>query len=409
MVTNNQPSFSGKAVLSLSILLAFRMLGLFMIYPVFSVAAADFDHATPTLIGIALGIYGLTQGLFQLPLSALSDRYGRRSIILSGLSVFGLGSILAACAHSIYVIIIGRALQGCGAIGSTVMAFAADLTSTEQRTKAMAILGMTIGVSFAVALVLGPTLSNLFGLSGLFWLTAILAAVGIVILFFGTPKIVYSSSVSRVPLLSSIKQLVLSHKLIALNMGIFLLHAILTASFIVLPELLTAKLGLIANQQWKIYLPILFAVFLVIFPLLKIADRKTNTKTQMLISVALMSSAQFIWFYLDTKLIILFALLLFFIGFTFLESILPSLVSKFVPVNIKGTAMGIFSTWQFLGIFIGGLIGGMIQQHFGSYFVCLCCGILGVLWFFNIVFSVTPTNLKLNSQLNDSNVTITNV
>lgn len=388
MPSIKKKSFSEfKAVFLLSIILAFRMLGLFMIYPVFTLDANNLQSASPTLIGIALGIYGLTQGVFQLPLSSLSDRFGRRPIIFAGLVLFGLGSVLAACANSIYMIIIGRALQGAGAIGSTLLAYAADITSLENRTKTMAVMGLTIGVSFGVAIVLGPILNDLLHLSGLFWITAVFALVGVTILFFGMPDTATNIKIqNRQAVFQSIKQLLVATDLIYLNVSIFILHAILTATFMVIPHLLENGLGITSKQQWLVYLPTLLFAFVCVLPMLHLTEKKNNIKLAIIASIGAISFAQFLWFFSMSSSAIILALMLFFLGFTLLEAILPSLVSKLAANNNKGAALGIFSTWQFLGIFMGGLIGGMIQNYWGTSIVCLSSAVIALLWLMKMAF-----------------------
>jgi MFS family permease len=398
----------GRAIASLSLILASRMLGLFMIFPIFALYTNQFTHTTPTLIGVALGIYGLTQALLQLPLSMLSDRIGRKPIITLGLLVFAIGSIIAALSHNIYLLILGRALQGAGAIGSTINAFVADLTKLEHRTKAMAILGLTIGVSFTLAMVLGPLLNNWIQLSGIFWLTAVFACLGIVTLYWGvpTPKHV----INHQPQLfrASLKQLFQQGELVRFNIGILLLHAILTGSFVVIPILLQSQI----TNQWAFYLPILTVSFIIIAPIILLAERKNLVKEALITGImAIIIAELLLYHYHDGKFNIIMAMVAFFAGFTLLEAILPSLVSKLAPSDMKGSAMGIFSSFQFFGIFIGGWLAGFFNSHFGYHSVFIFCTGLAVLWL-AIVFTMKQLPqlktelLRLRDSMDEGNARI---
>ena len=371
-----------QTTFSLASIYAFRMLGLFMILPIFSLYTEHLAGATPTLIGLALGIYGLTQGILQLPFGMISDRLGRKPVILVGLILFIIGSVIAAMSHSIYGIIIGRAIQGAGAIGSTLIALLADNTEDENRLKAMSFIGMTIGLSFIVAMILGPILNGLIGLAGLFWFTAVLAIIGIIMLlcFVPTPKQQLLHRDSE-PVLNQFKKILSSTELLRLDFGIFSLHAILTALFMVIPSILTNSIGISINQQWIVYLPVLILACIAMLPFVIIAEAKRLLKPIFIGAVSLLTLTQFLLWSLPSKLMVLGLLLwLFFTAFTLLEGILPSLVSKIVPAGSKGTAMGIYSSAQFLGIFAGGLMGGFIFKHFGLNSIFLFCSCLGLTW-----------------------------
>ena len=361
-----------RVIFSLASILSFRMLGLFMIFPVFALYAPTFKYSTPALIGLALGVYGLTQGLFQLPLSILSDRIGRRPIVMFGLLFFAFGSIIAALANNIYVLILGRALQGTGAIGSTLMALTSDLTVVEKRTKAMAILGMSIGLSFALAMVIGPLVNSWYKLSGIFWLTAVFAFAAMVIFHYWVPnskKLI--SSHGALDLIQSLKLLLKNGQLLKLNISMFILHMLLTATFMVIP-LLFLKNGVNTQAQWKIYLPALLAAFLLTLPILFLTEKKHFTKPVIIASIFSMAVSEYLLYhYLFGQIGIIIILSLFFTGFTTLEAILPSLISKIAPSVQKGSAMGICSSFQFLGIFAGGVFAGMVKSHFGDNKVLL--------------------------------------
>jgi MFS family permease len=371
-----------RATISLSLIFAFRMLGLFMVLPVLSLYAHNLIGATPALIGFALGSYGLTQACLQLPLGMLSDKIGRKRVITGGLLVFIAGSIVCALSHTMAGLIMGRALQGAGAIGATLIAFIADLTREETRTKAMAIVGVTIGLSFAIAMIAGPVLSSLIGVSGIFWLTALLGLIGIGILFTLVPTPTHCEfhrDVETLPalLISTIKDL----HLVRLYAGIFTLHAILTASFVVLPPLLQEAAGLEAHRQWLLYLPVLLLAFVSMIPCIIFAEKYHRLKPVFVSSVALIALSQgALWEWHGHYLGVAFCLYGFFTAFTFLEASLPSLVSKTAPRGSKGTAMGVYSTAQFLGIFAGGSLAGLLYGRYGASSVFLMSLLLAIIW-----------------------------
>jgi MFS family permease len=357
-----------------------------MIYPVFTVYAPAFTYSNPTSIGIALGVYGLTQAILQPPLSILSDRIGRKPVMMGGLILFAAGSVLCALTHNIYILILGRAFQGAGAIGSTAMACAADYSTVENRTKAMALMGLTIGVSFALAMVLGPLVNSWFKLTGIFWLTAIFAFVGIGITYFFIPSD-RKNNLNPEPFWQGLSQVLKKIELVNLNVSVLLLHALFTASFMVLPLLLTS-LGFPTVNHWKIYLPILIASFFITFLLLIISEKKKCVSQILLLGIALIGAGEYLFAVCSLNVISTQAgLLLFFIGFTVLEALLPSLVSKNAPADKKGTAMGIFSCSQFLGIFIGGSLAGFIHSHESETAIFYSCLTLCLVWFIFILLS----------------------
>lgn len=368
-----------RAAVSLASIMSLRLLGLFMILPVFTLYAHDLIGATPALIGMAMGVYGLTQGLFQIPFGMLSDHVGRRKVIAMGLGIFIIGSLVAGNAHTIHWMIIGRALQGAGAVGSTIIAMLADLTRAEQRTKAMAINGITIGFSFALAMVLGPLFANWINL---FWLAAILGALGIVLLFTWTPVPVKSTWHGETePDLTLFSTLLKEPELMRLNVGIFALHAILTASFVILPLSLQNLAGLPSHQQWQLYLPVLVAAFLLSVPFMIAAEKQRRIKPYFLGGIIVLGLAELLlWVFAQNLLISALSLLLFFTAFSLLEAFLPSLVSRSAPPTRKGTALGIYSCSQFLGIFVGGTVGGWLYGRFGLVDVYLFCVALTGLW-----------------------------
>lgn len=368
-----------KAVISISLIMALRMLGLFMVLPLFSLYASQLPGATPFLIGFSLGIYGLTQAILQVPFGALSDMLGRKKIIAVGLFIFMLGSVIAALSETIWGLFIGRALQGAGAVGGTLMALIADLTRENQRTIAMAVAGMTIGLSFMLSLILGPLFASWIHVSGIFWLAAFFSLVALILLFTRVPE--PHRMVKAVMTESHFFQLLKNKELMRLNIGIFILHAIFTASFVVIPIILKTFMQINANQQWFLYLPVLILAFLISVPCLLMAEKKYSVKPFFLGGIFLLMLAEFLlWFFSSNLLLFAFSLLLFFSAFSLLEAFLPSLISRTAPPTRKGTALGIYSFAQFLGIFAGGILGGWLYDIFGLIQVNLFCAGLAIIW-----------------------------
>jgi predicted MFS family arabinose efflux permease len=356
-----------RTVVALAGLYSFRMLGLFMVLPLLSLYAGDLTGSTVFLIGLALGAYGLAQGVLQIPLGLLSDHIGRIPVIIFGLLLFAAGSLYAAQADSIEGVIIGRFLQGAGAIASTVMALAADLTSDKQRTKAMAVIGISIGMSFAVALVIGPLLASWGGLSLVFNTTAGLAMAGILIVLFAVPRArairPTHGETGTVPRL--LWRSLLDPGLVRLNIGIFTLHFVLMAVFVTMPLVLEESMGVHRDQHWQIYLPVLGLSIVGMVPLMILAERKGRLRLAFSAAILLVLLAQWPMSGAWGEIGFYAGLCLFFVGFNYLEATLPSLVSKTVYAGGKGTALGVYSTFQFLGAFAGGTCGGWALQQFG--------------------------------------------
>ncbi len=371
-----------RAAMSLAAVFSVRMLGLFMVYPVFAVFARHLAGATPYMIGVALGIYGLSQGVLQMPFGVLSDRIGRKTMIVLGLVVFGLGSAVAASSSTIDGMILGRLLQGGGAVGSVILALVADLTSDKNRTKAMALVGMTIGFSFLVAIVTGPAIAGWIGVGGIFWLMAALALVGIAITLFVVPA---PPRAHARPAAGTVAALIGANlrnpELLRLDFGIFALHAMLTASFLVMPELLRGTLAMSSREQWLVYLPVLLVSVGVMVPAIIAAERYRRMKGVLVGSVAALAASQLMLAVggRDTY-VLLAALVVFFSGFNIMEASLPSLVTKTAPAAATGTATGIYSSSQFLGIFVGGVIGGWVHQAAGAAAVFLFGSAVAVVW-----------------------------
>ncbi|HQU14982.1 MAG: MFS transporter [Gammaproteobacteria bacterium] len=388
-----------RAAFSLAGIFSFRMLGLFMIYPVFSVYAERLRGATPTTIGLALGAYGLTQAIFQIPFGMISDRLGRKPVIATGLLIFAAGSVVAALSHSIQGVILGRILQGGGAVGSTILALGADLTREEHRTKAMAVIGMTIGFSFALAVVLGPIFSIWIGVSGIFWLTAVLAIGGIGILRFAVPRPAKSRrhrDTEPVPALFA--RVLTDPQLLRLDFGIFALHLILTASFVALPLALRDAAHLDVQHQWYLYLPVLVVSVFAMVPFIILAEKRHHMKGVFLGAIAALAGAELALMQWHASLVgATAALIVFFTAFTLMEATLPSLISKVAPADTKGTAMGVYSSSQFFGIFVGGTAGGWLYGHYSLAGVFGFTALVALAWFLVAATMQPPT--YLNSKL----------
>jgi MFS family permease len=371
-----------RAAGSLAAVFSVRLLGLFMIYPVFEAYAQGLSGASPYLIGEALGIYGLTQGLLQIPFGLLSDKIGRKVMIVFGLILFAVGSAIAAKATTIGGVIVGRAVQGGGAVGSVILALVADLTAEDNRTKAMAMVGLSIGASFMIALVLGPILAHLIGVTGIFWVMVLLAVVGIAITIYIVPSppiLRRHRDAETVP--SLVGSVLKNRELLRLDIGIFALHAMLTASFLVVPGLLRNTLNVSMQSDWMVYLPVLVTSIVIMLPAIFVAERYRLMKPVFILAVALLVASQ-VMLYLGASdgSLLLGGLVVFFSAFNILEAMLPSLVTKVAPPDAKGTATGLYSSLQFLGIFAGGAIGGGINQLAGNAGVFALTTAFAVIW-----------------------------
>lgn len=375
-------SIEKKAAFSLATVFGLRMLGLFMILPVFAVYGKELVGYSPIWLGLAIGAYGLTQAMLQIPMGILSDKYGRKPIILMGLVVFCIGSCVAAMSETIYGVVFGRALQGMGAIASAVLALAADLSREEQRPKVMATIGMFIGLSFTVALVIGPILTEQFGLSGLFWVTAILTIGAMLMIQFLVPNSINKAPKGdNVAVISQLGGLAKNGQLARLNYGVFILHMALTACFIILPTRLVQG-GLAVEHHWHIYLPALLGSFFLMVPFMIFAIKRQKEKQMFAASVLLMTTALFMLWYLPNSMTSLITLVVaFFVAFNYLEATMPSMLSKLAPAGVKGSAMGIYSSSQFLGAFTGGALGGVISLHFGESAIFIVMALLTFTWF----------------------------
>ncbi len=358
-----------RASLSLASLFALRMLGLFLILPVFAVYAPQLAGGdSRALVGLALGTYGLTQGILQIPYGMASDRYGRKRVIVIGLLLFALGSFVAAWASNIHTVILGRAIQGAGAIAAPVTAFAADLTREEHRTKAMAMIGGSIGLTFAVSLVAAPALYRSIGMEGIFNLTGLLSLAAIwVTLAVVPPEPAGVEGPARPDRAGALREVLRNVEQLRLNLGIFSLHAVQMAGFVVIPAAFVRYGGLPVGEHWKIYLPVVLGSFVLMAPPLLQAERRGRMKFLLLSAIALLLAAEIGFAACLTDFTMAIALLLaFFVAFNILEASLPSLVSRLAPASSRGTALGVYNTTQALGLFAGGAAGGWLAQHLGE-------------------------------------------
>ncbi|MEJ4042869.1 MFS transporter [Erwinia sp. SLM-02] len=376
-----------RATWGLGTVFSLRMLGMFMVLPVLTTYGMALQGASEALIGLAIGIYGLAQAVFQIPFGLLSDRIGRKPLIVGGLLIFVLGSVIAALTTSIWGVILGRALQGSGAIAAAVMALLSDLTREQNRTKAMAFIGISFGITFAIAMVLGPIITNALGLHALFWMIAVLATLGIVITLLVVPS-TSSHVLNRESgmVKGSFRDVLANSRLVKLNFGILCLHILLMSSFVALPGQFE-RAGLPAAEHWKVYLVTMLVAFVSVVPFIIYAEVKRRMKRVFIFCVALMLVAEVVlWLAGGHFWTLVIGVQLFFVGFNLMEAILPSLVSKESPPGFKGTAMGLYSTSQFIGVAIGGSMGGWVFGHFDAQSVFVVGAVIAAIW---LVVSMT--------------------
>lgn len=397
MNDNQMTRQESRATWGLGTVFSLRMLGMFMVLPVLTTYGMSLAGATETLIGIAIGIYGLAQAIFQIPFGLLSDRVGRKPLIIFGLLIFTLGSLVAAMTNSIWGVIIGRALQGSGAIAAAVMALLSDLTREQNRTKAMAFIGISFGITFAIAMVLGPIITHAWGLHALFWAIAVLTVGGIVITLAVVPSpathmLNRESSMVK----GSFSKLLTNGKLLKLNFGILCLHILLMSSFVVLPQVM-AQAGFPPSEHWRVYLVTMLISFVAVIPVIIYAEKKRHMKQVFMACVLVILLAELVlWFAGYHLWVIVAGIQLFFLAFNVMEAILPSLISKESPAGYKGTAMGLYSTSQFIGVAIGGSLGGFIFGHAGAGAVFIACAAIAVVW---LLVSATMTEPPYVSSL----------
>ncbi|WP_460841087.1 MFS transporter [Noviherbaspirillum agri] len=381
-----------RASLSLASIFALRMLGMFLILPVFAVHARSMPGGeNATLVGLAMGIYGLTQSFGQIPFGAASDKYGRKRVIVIGLVLFALGSFIAAATTSLVWVIVGRAIQGAGAISAAVTAFIADSTRDEHRTKAMAMVGGSIGLTFAISLIAAPVMYSMIGMSGIFALTGILSALAILVVVYVVPAAPPKPLAKQVPFASVLA----NAELMRLNYGVFALHLTQMAMFVIVPSALVQYAGLPVADHWKIYLPVIVASMALMLPPVFVGEKKGKMKQVFLGAIALMLLVQIgLWGFFSQPTmhwsVLVLLLFAFFVSFNILEASQPSLVSRIAPPAAKGAALGVYNTLQALGLFCGGLLGGWLQQQLGASSVFLVAAGLTMVW---LIIAASMKNL----------------
>jgi len=386
-----------RATVSLASIYGLRMLGMFLLLPIFAIYAEKLEGGSNhTLIGVALGAYGLMQVLLQLPFGIASDKYGRKKVIYIGLILFAIGSVVAAVSHDIVMVIVGRSIQGAGAISAVVTALVADSTREEHRTKAMAMIGATIGLTFAVSLVAGPLFNQWIGVPGIFWMMGVLSILAIGVVKYAVPDPLHSqfhSDAQAAP--GKIKDVLRNTQLLRLNFGTFCLHGAQMAMFIVVPFALKETSGMNENQHWKIYLPVLLASFALMIPAIIYAEKRAKLKPVFIGAVALMLVAQIAFaFNIHVFWGIVASLFVYFVAFNILEASLPSLISKMAPAAYKGTAMGVHNTAQSFGMFLGAVMGGYLSHKIGYSAVFVFCAVLMGVWLLLVFGMKTPPSIK---------------
>ena len=385
-----------RAVAALGSIFALRMLGLFMIVPVFAIAGQQYHGATPALLGLAIGVYGLTQALLQIPVSLLADRWPRKPIIIAGLLLFALGGVIAALSTSIWGVIAGRALAGSGAISAVVMALLADVTREENRTQAMAVMGMSIALSFMVAFGLGPFLLHQVGLAGLFWLTAVAGVLACGLLWLVPTPVRQLSQLGQTMSWSQQLQRILKMPdLNRLHGSISLLHLLMTACFVLLPGQLAQVLGLPVERHGWLYLPLLLLGFALAIPAIIVAEARRKMRGIFLLAIGVIAAAMLVLTIAGARTYgLLLGMGLFFIGFNLLEALLPSWVAKLAPVDARATAMGVNATSQFLGAAAGGILGGQLLTHLQPVWSWALLAVLATVWLLGLLPISRPPYLS---------------
>lgn len=387
-------SLEWRSTAALSAVQALRMIGMFMILPVFALYARSLPgEVTQLQVGLVIGLYGLVQAVLQIPFGIASDRIGRKPVMTLGLLLFAAGSFVAGSTNDIHTIMLGRALQGCGAISGAASALLADVTRLQIRTQAMAIFGAGMGLSFILALVLGPVVDGWIGVNGIFNMTGVLSLAAIPMVWLAIP------SVPRTPAARGGFAAVLADRqLLRLDAGIFLLHTMMTCLFVAAPQAIVTTLGLDSQHHWQVYLPILLVSIVLVFPAIRRIERSGNAKPAFIGAVALLGVALALaadgWHHEPSLLL---ALLLFFIAFNYLEASLPSLISRRAPPQRKGAALGIYSSSQFLGGFAGGSLGGFASGHYGLGGAFAAAALLALPWL-AIAAGLTPPATEVQAD-----------
>jgi MFS family permease len=396
--SNKMSSSEIRAGASLASIFALRMFGLFLLLPIFAIHAKTLpDGGNVALVGMAMGIYGLTQACLQILFGMASDKYGRKPVIIVGLLLFALGAIIAAMSTTVMGILIGRAVQGAGAISAAITALLADTTREEHRTKAMAMVGGSIGISFALSLVFAPILYQRIGMDGIFILIAILAVAGIGVVTWITPN-APSLPMVKVPLMNILK----NPELMRLNLGVFVLHLSQVAMFMVVPSALVQYAHLPLDKHWEVYLPVVFGSFFVMLIAIMRGERGGKMKQVFVWSIALLMVVQLgFWSFLDNAVVLIALLFAFFLAFNILEASQPSLVSRLAPPSAKGAALGVYNTLQALGLACGGFVGGWFAKNISASSVFIFTAVLSLIWL--IIASRMPELPKRASKPDSDN------
>jgi predicted MFS family arabinose efflux permease len=385
-----------KQIMPLSLIVALRFFGLFIVLPVLSIYALDMPGATPFLAGLVVGGYALTQAIFQVPFGLMSDKVGRKKTLLFGLLIFIAGSVIAALSDNIYVLLAGRFLQGAGAIGSVVSAMIADLVKEEQRAHAMAVMGGTIALSFAAAMIIAPIVGGNWGIDKLFWLTAALSVVAIFVLFTAVPQpptIVHSYAEEESKMISVFKDKSLTRMYIT-----FLFHSsIMTMAFFIIPMVMTMSpeeggFGWAKSELWKVYLPAMVFGLLAMGPAAVFGEKYGKGREVFMISVAVIFLGFIAMGFATTAWVFIVGVVLFFIGFNMFEPLLQSFVAKFAKVHQKGAALGVANTFAYVGIFLGGLLAGWLMQHYGRGVLSIVVAVIAIAWFIWVATMPNPNN-----------------
>ncbi|QDF28247.1 MFS transporter [Halarcobacter anaerophilus] len=381
-----------KSILPLSSIIALRFFGLFIVLPVLSVYALDLHGANTTLVGIVVGGYALTQMIFQVPFGIMSDKLGRKGTIITGLILFGIGSIFCAIADDILLLMLGRFLQGAGAIGAVVTATISDLVKEEQRPKAMATMGMAIGMSFAAAMVLGPTISTFAGVESLFYLTAVIAFGSIFILIKfvpNPPQIIHSYPSDK-----QFIQAITNKNLIKMNITNFLQKGLMTFAFMIIPIILIKTFHWEMGDLWKVYLPSMICGFLVMAPAAIIAEKKGKFREILALGIIFFAISYLIIGFSSSAAFFVVGVVIFFIGFNMHEPIMQSLASKFAKVHQRGLVLGIFNACGYFGTFIGGLLGGIFFQKVSLSALVITIAVICLIWIILILTMANPSKRK---------------
>jgi MFS family permease len=385
-----------KQIMPLSLIVALRFFGLFIVLPVLSIYALDMPGATPFLAGLVVGGYALTQAVFQVPFGMMSDKFGRKQVLLFGLIIFIIGSVIAALSDNIYMLLIGRFLQGAGAIGSVVSAMIADLVKEEQRAHAMAIMGGTIAMSFAAAMIIAPIVGGNWGIDKLFWLTAILSVMAITILFTAVPqppKIVHSYSEEE----STFSEVFKDKALVRMYVTFFFHWLIMTMAFFIIPVIMTGLVedggfGWEKKELWKVYFPAMVIGVLSMAPAAILGEKHGKGKEIFLISIVSIILAFIAMGFASTAWVFVVGVVFFFIGFNMFEPLLQSFVAKFAKVHQKGAALGVANTFGYSGIFVGGILAGWIMQHYDRGTLALVVLVISAIWFVWVLTMPSPNN-----------------